>query len=166
MAGHSKVRKSSRRRNATTSVTVIRSQAVKLLGVSDRSFSRLQAEGVIVPLAPARGRRPATYDAVAILAAYREHQVMEESPRDQRDLEQAALLRLRRKREEGELWPRADIERAGRSVLETVKARLRRIDYELVRAGVIPPEGQPLVRQAVDDVLRELARLPRLMEAR
>jgi hypothetical protein len=142
---------------------VTRAQAVALLGVSDRTYARLEAEGVIKATTPGTGRRPSVYEAGAVVRAYlayRERKLTGslEHPRDRRDRSQAELNELRLARERRELLPRADVVREGVAFIAAVAAKLRALPSRLVRAGVVPATAERRVAECVADMQAEMAR--------
>jgi len=82
-----------------------------------------------------------------------------EDAREQRDLAQAALLRLRVAKEEKALLPADAVARDGRGIVQTATARLLKLPSELVRTGVVPAEREELVEAVVREALDELSRL-------
>jgi hypothetical protein len=148
---------------APQALSVTRAQAVALLGVSDRTYARLEAEGVIKATTPGTGRRPSVYDAGAVVRAYLAHRERKltgslEHPRDRRDTSQAELNELRLARERRELLPRADVVREGTAFIGAVTAKLRALPSRLVRAGVIPATAEPRVAACIADMQSEMAR--------
>ena len=147
-------------RRAVPALTVTRPQGVRLLGVADRTFARLEAEGVLVAAVKGTGRRGSTYDADALVAGYLAHRERQlrgtvESSRDRR-----ALL------------PRDQVVREGQAFVKAVMAKVRALPSRLVRAGVVAPAAEPkvaeLLREAADEMSRwktELDLLAALAEA-
>jgi hypothetical protein len=158
------VRSPRKKTNADDGALVLtRPQAVRLLNVSDRTFARLEAEGVIFALAPGSGRRSSTYDAYTIVRAYwahRERQLMDgaESPRDRRDRSQAELNELRVEKERRVLLPRDQVVREGQRFVKAVAAKLRALPSRLVRAGIIAAAVQGAVEELIREALDEMSR--------
>ena len=95
-------------------LTIDRRGGWRLLGISERTFCRLEGAGLVKPVMPPSGRRPARYDLGELVLAYIAWKLgSAESPRDRRERSQAELNELRLGRERGELLRRADVARAG-----------------------------------------------------
>jgi histone H3/H4 len=125
------------------------------LGPSERTLRRLQAEGAIEPKRPAAGRTPALYDALAVARALI---AKDDSAKDERDRAQADFVRLKIKRETGELLSKADVDRAARRIIDASRGRLSRMPDDLRDKG-LAPDFIDLVDQAVREALEELAGL-------
>jgi hypothetical protein len=133
--------------------------AAKVLGISERQFSRLEAAGVLVAATPGRPGRPAVFDLAVIVPAFIRHRTGgAESPRDRRDRSQAEYVELKIAKERSRLLPRADVIREGTAFIVAVSAKLRALPSRLVRAGAIPPTAEPLVVELVADMQAEMAR--------
>lgn len=120
---------------------VTQAEAVRILGVSVRSFERLKAAGVLTEHTPRAGRRASTYDVAALVQQYlahREAQVAEhaENPRDRRDTAVAEWTELRIARERRLLLPRGEVVTEGHRYIAAVQARLRAIVARLGQDGV------------------------------
>lgn len=144
---------------------VTRSVCVRVLGVSDRTFSRLESEGVLHALEPRR--KPFKYDLAAVVQAYIANQEVKltgsmENPRDQRERAVARLTNLRAAKEEGKLLPLADVVAVGRGVVAAVTAKVRGLPARLVRAGLVAPEGRERAVELVREALEEIVRLESL----
>ena len=144
-------------------LTVTRPQAVRLLNVSDRTFQRLEAEGVITAATPGVGRRGSTYDAYALVAAYLAHRERKlagslEAPRDRRDRSQAELNELRLARERRELLPRVQVVLEGQNFVKATMAKLRSLPTRMMRAGVLPPKAEPVIADILREAQEEMAR--------
>ena len=142
---------------------MVRAQAVRLLGVADRTFSRLESEGIITATTPGTGRRPSEYDAFALVPAYLEHQARKltgslHSPRDRAYTAQAQLAEFRLAKERREVLSRADYIRHGQQLAASFTAQARSLPDRLVRAGVLPSTQEPEALAAVDEMLRNIAR--------
>jgi hypothetical protein len=134
---------------------------VALLGISDRTFSRLEAEGILTATTPGTGRRPSVYDAVALVQAYLRYRELKltgtlESPRDRRDRSQAELNELRLARERGQLLPRADVIRDGARFIGAVTAKLRQLPARLARAGALQAGAERIVEEVVIEMQTEV----------
>lgn len=142
---------------------IARPLAVRLLGVSDRTFARLESEGVIAPLAAGTGRSHSVYDAPAIVAAYlarQERQLTGSnlSPRDRRDRSQAELNELRLARERGELLPREQVVQEGQAYIRATMAKLRQLASRMAREGIVSPSAEERVGKLVQEATSEMAR--------
>jgi hypothetical protein len=140
---------------------VPRPQACRLIGVSDRTFSRLEAEGVITAATPRHGRRASTFDAAAVVAsyiAYRERKLTEsqENPRDRRDRAVAEWTELRIARERRVLLPRDQVVEEGRRYVGAVQSRLRaivpRLRQETGLDATIAAKVDTLVEEAIEEM--------------
>lgn len=143
--------------------------AARLLGVSDRTFDRLQAEGVFAPLTAGAGRRHSTYDGPTVVAAYlaRQERMLtgsNESPRDRKDRSQAELNELRLARERRALLPRENVIRDGQGYIKATTANLRTIPSRAVRAGLVPAAQEADLATLIEDALRELARWKEVLD--
>src|SRR5262249_19521136 len=128
----------------------------------DRTFSRLESEGVIKATRPGTGRRPSEYDACALVSAYIAHQARKltgslESPRDRAYLAQARLAEFRLARESGEGVPPGACIRHGQQLAAAFTAQARSLPNRLVRAGVLTSAKEPEALAAVDEMLRNIA---------
>ena len=136
---------------------------MRLLGVSDRTFARLESEGVIRALAAGKGRRQSVYDAPRLVSAYLGHmerklRASNESPRDRRDRSQAELYELRLARERRGLLPRDQVVLAGQAFVKAVVAKLRALPSTLLRAGAIQAPAVAAVEQVIREAQEEMAR--------
>ena len=148
---------------ATPTLTVIRPQAVRLLGLKDRTFARLEAEGVLKATTPGTGRRPSVYDLYLLVPAYLAHRERQlrgsmEHPRDRKDRSQAELNELRLARERRELLPRDQVVRDGAAFVAAVTAKLRALPNRFVQAGLLAAEAERPAVEIVHGILGELAR--------
>ncbi len=139
-----------------------RPHAVKLLGISDRTFARLESEGVISPLQKGTGRRCSVYDGAAIVAAFlarQERQIRDsnESPRDRKDRVQADLFQVRLDRERRLLLPRDQVVAEGQAYITAVTAKLRSIPPRMVQAGLVDAALAPSVDEIVEEAISEMA---------
>jgi phage terminase Nu1 subunit (DNA packaging protein) len=147
---------------STTNWTISRPEAVQLIGVSTRTFDRLEAEGVVQPVTRRHGSLGATYDAVDVVARYvacRESRIAAstEAPRDRRDASQADLNELRLQRERSEVLPREQVVDEGQAYVAAVTARLRALAPRLVQEGVVPAESKAAVSAMVEEAIDEMA---------
>lgn len=138
-----------------------RPQAVRLLGVSDRTFDRLQTEGVLVPVTPRRGSTSATYDAPSIVAAYLAHREARAGALDL-NAERAALAKSQREKVDldvavrrAELVPREEMVAEWSGYILRTRARLLSVAAIARSRGVAPAAVamfEALVRAALDDL--------------
>lgn len=145
------------------SLDIHRPLAVRLLGVSDRTFTRLESEGVISAKEAGAGGRQSVYDAPAMVAAYIAHVERKltgsnDTPRDRRDRSQAELNELRLARERSELLPRDQVVREGQAFIKAAMAKLRAIPPRLVRAGAIERSAEGTVTALIREAQEEIAR--------
>lgn len=141
----------------------MRSQAVKLLGISDRTFSRLESEHVIKAVTSRVGRRASIFDGFVLVPSYLAHREQKltgqlESPRDRRDLSQAELNEMRLARERKQLLPREQVVAEGQAYIAAVSAKLRSLAPRLAQAGHLTPAGQGAVATLLEEGIEELAR--------
>jgi hypothetical protein len=147
-----------------TLALVTREVSAQVLGIKPRYHRRLEVEGVL-PVARdgASGKgNNALFDLPAVVAAFLAYKVGRRppSPRDARDQAQADLTRLRLDRERGQLLARDDVERTGAAVLTAVSAKLRSLPSRLVRAGLVPVDGEALVGEAIGEMQGEMQTWP------
>ncbi len=143
-------------------IIVSRPQAVSLLGVSTRSYDRLEAEGIVSPLTPRRGTRGSSYDGAAVVRAYLAYRERKlggggESPRDRRDRSQAELNELRLARERRQLLPREAVVSEGRAYIGAVQAKLRALTPRAVQKGIIPGKSGVKLSAIVEEAVDEMA---------
>jgi hypothetical protein len=134
---------------------VIRPVAARVLGMSERTFTRHEARGTFRPVRPGRGRRPALFDLAVLVPAILQ---TVETPRDRKDRSQAELNELRLARERRELLPRDQVVREGVTFITAAVAKLRALPNHLVRAGLLAAEAEQKAAALVADALGELAR--------
>lgn len=133
-------------------------------GIPERTFARLEAEGIIVPAERGKAGRPSVYDLTAITPAYIKHlqgaapATGERESRARRDRSQADLNELRLKEARKELLPRAQIIRDGRNFIVAAKAKLLALPRRIVQAGLITQEQQAAVADLIREALEEMAR--------
>jgi hypothetical protein len=136
-----------------------RATVIQALGVSDRQFSRLENQGVLVPAVKGAGRTPSRYDLPSAVRSYLEYRLRREpGPRDQRELAQAKFITMKWQREQAELLPKAEYVRKGQLLTAALTAKIRAIPNRLVRAGVLLSAREPEALAAVDELLAEIAR--------
>lgn len=150
-------------------LVVGRPVACRLLGVSDRTFSRLESEGVVVALVPGTGRKQSTYDAAAVVASYLSHREQKltgslDNPRDAKDRSQAELNQLRLARERRELLPRGQVISEGQSYVTAAVTKLRAVPSRLVSAGVVAADRIQDAEEAVEEAVSEMARWTSALE--
>ena len=137
-------------------MTVTRAQAVRLLGMSGRTFDRLVQEGAFAVLTPGAGRTPSTFDAPALVAAYVAHLGRRTSTLDLQ-AERAALARVQRQKaemdiaeREGKLVAVEDVEETWIHVLVSIREAVMALAGNAVQSGVVPAEreadGRPVPR--------------------
>jgi hypothetical protein len=161
VAGHRKLGMSPQR--SADVLPLSRPQAVRLLGLSDRTFARLEAEGIITATRVRAGRRASTFDGYAVVRAYLAHRKRQligsnESPRDRRDKSQAELNELKLARERRTLLPREQVVQEGRSFVIAATAKIRALPRRLVQAGLIARTAEPDVAGLLSEAQQEIAR--------
>lgn len=148
---------------------ISRPVAVFLLGISDRTFRRLEAEGVIAASVSGDGRRPSIYDGVALHAAYLAHVERKamgsnDTPRDRRDRSQAELNELRLAKERAELLPRDQVVREGQAFVKAAMAKLASLPARLVRVGAIPPSAESAAADVIREAREEMGRWQTMLD--
>lgn len=140
-----------------------RGQLTRALNRSHRHVADLLEAGVVAPVVPGKGRRPAVFDALVAIPAALRHERQKtrpgESARDRRDASQAALNELKLSRETGELVSRPEVVRAGRTIVFAARDRLLRLGHDLVQRGAIAAPHAAAVDDVVREALTELSRL-------
>jgi hypothetical protein len=154
---------------ALETLDIPRPLAVRLLGVSDRTFTRLESEGVFRAKEAGAGGRQSVYDAPAMVASYIAHVERKltgsnDTPRDRRDRSQAELNELRLARERGELLPRDQVVREGQAFVKATMAKLRALAPRLVRAGLIKRTDEGAVAALVREAQEEMSRWQNLTD--
>lgn len=146
-------------------------------GLAERTFARLEAEGVLVPARRGRGGRRSTYDLAVLVPAYLTHlgqarpATEDREARARRDRSAAELNELKIAELRGALLPREDVVRDGQAFAKALQARLRGLPRRLAAAGLVAREHEPaaaaLVREALEEVSRWASRrdLQRELEA-
>lgn len=147
----------------SAALQVARPLAVRLLSISDRTFRRLESEGIIRAVKPGDGRRPSIYDAPAVVGAYLAHRERQltgsnMSPRDRKDRSQAELNELRLARERREVLPRERVVAEGQAYIKASVAKIRTMPSRMVRAGLIPPASEPAVVEILREAMDEMSR--------
>ncbi|MFB3816125.1 MAG: hypothetical protein ACE147_00560 [Candidatus Methylomirabilales bacterium] len=148
-----------------TPVLIRRPEACRLLGgMAERTFAKLEADGVIVPTVRGSGRRPSEYDPFTIVPAYLGYLKTgktasgDREARARRDRSQADLNELRLLEARKELLPRAQVVRDGKAFIVAAKAKLRALPRRMAQAGLVTLEQQPAVADLIREALEEMAR--------
>jgi phage terminase Nu1 subunit (DNA packaging protein) len=141
---------------------VPRSTAIRLLGVADRTFARLESEGVIRATTRGEGRRTSTYSACAVVAAYlayRERKITGSlhNPHDRAYLAQAQAAEFKLAKERREYVPRGEFIELGQALAAALNAKIRALPNRLARRGVIMSASEPEALVAVNEMLAEIA---------
>jgi hypothetical protein len=143
-----------------------RPQAVRLLGVSERTFSRLEQEGVVAPIRPRNGRLGSTYDGYVLVVAYLAYlerktlggdKINESQERARRDRSTAELNELRLARERGLVVAREQVHHEARTFVTAVRARILALPRQLAQLGIIQPENQGRARAVCVEALSEMS---------
>jgi hypothetical protein len=144
-------------------LTVTRSRARKLLGaLPERTFARLEAEGVIVPKERGRGGRPSIYDLEVLVPAYvgylsGQRPLSDREARSRKDLSQAELNELRLARERALLLPRDQVIAEGQAYVKAWTAKIRSLPRRLVQAGAVDREREPIAINLCLELLTEVS---------
>lgn len=141
---------------------ISRPEAVRLLGIADRTFTRLESAGALRAARRGRGATLSEYDAPSLVQDFLAHerrkiQGSQGSPRDRAYTAQAELAEFRLARERGLYLPRAEWVARGQALAAALTAKLRALPSRLARVGVITSEREPEALAAVDEILREIA---------
>ena len=152
------------RASAPTRFHVGRIVARRILGnLADRTFSRLEAEGVVVAIERGVRGKASVYDLATIVPAYVTHLTGQRPQADRearaaRDRTLADLNTLRLRRERGDLVPRSEVVAAGQTFTKTWAAMLRAIPRRIRRAGIIDSVQEADVAAIVREILVEISR--------
>lgn len=144
-------------------LTVRRAEArVVLGGLAERTFARLESEGILVPATRGRGGRPSTYDLRRIVPAYLTYvtaarPTTDRDARAHRDQTQAALNELRLAQASAALVSADQVVLAGQAYTKAWTAQVRGLPRRLVQAGLIPREQEAGVMGLCREVLAEIA---------
>jgi hypothetical protein len=143
---------------------ITRIEARRLLGeMPERTFCRLEAEGILAAEIRGRGRKPSKYDPAKVVADYIAHVRSatvgsDREARAARDRSQAALNELRLKQQQRELLPREEVIRTGRAYIVAARAKLLALPRRMTQAGIVPPDRQGAVVDMIREALEEMAR--------
>lgn len=148
-----------------SSIPVNRVDARAFLGgIPERTFFKLESEGIIVAARRGGPGKLSVYDLATITPAYIAHLKAispvggERESRSRRDLSQAELNELRLAERKKELLPRDQIVHEGRAFVIAVRAKLLAMPRRMAQAGHIPVEKQPAVAAMVRENLEEMSR--------
>jgi hypothetical protein len=149
----------------TKTYKVHRVEAREILGkVPDRTFARLEAEGIIIPSKRGKPGVPSVYDLAVIVPAYVAHLKTaqpanaEKAARARRERSQADLNEQRLAEKQKELIPREQVVREGKAFVLATKAKLLAIPRRMGQAGIVPADKQPEVAALIREALEEMAR--------
>lgn len=150
--------------SAEAALEITRAQAVRLLGVSVTTFSRLEAEGAVVPLRRGAGQRGAIYDAPALVAGYIAHRERRTGALDLA-AERAALARAQRVKVEaenrlraGELLEADQVDEAMAEVDLAVREAVLGVASTAVSSGLVAAGQEVALAGLLGDALRALAK--------
>ena len=141
-------------------------------GIPERTFFKLESEGVIVASHRAGKGRASIYDLATVTPAYIAHLKAvspvggERESRSRRDLSQAELNELRLAERKQELLPRDQVVREGRAFVIAVRAKFLALPRRLVQGGYVPIEKQPAVAAMIREALEEMAKWNSLNDLR
>jgi phage terminase Nu1 subunit (DNA packaging protein) len=142
---------------------VDRHDMLGILGVSERTFGRLERSRVVSPETRGRGGRASRYAVASTVQAYLAHATRppsgtdESSARARRDLSQARLGELKLAREQGELVPRDEVVAEAKSAVMAIRTRFVQLPRQMGQAGIITREQEIAVTALVNEALRELS---------
>ncbi len=139
-------------------LVVNRPAAARVIGVSVRTFERLEAAGTLTPTFRGRRGQQSSYDLATLVPAYLRHvrELKPQMPRDRRDLAVARLNELRLRRERRELVPRRSVGLLYAAVQQAVRAAVLRLPTDALQRGV-PAEHEAVLRDLAAGVLNTLA---------
>jgi hypothetical protein len=129
-------------------------QLAAALGIGHRTLVRYGSEGLFAPIIPARGRRPALFDGLAVAKVLIGRP---DNPRDEKDRAIAELTRLRIAKFRGELVLLTEADAALASQQAAVRSAILRLPAAAVQRGV-PREHEALLRGLTHEVLHALGR--------
>lgn len=145
-----------------SSLTVDRRQLAKVLGVSLRQITELEAAGIVVPSSRGRGGRPSVYALEAVVPRYVQHLTSapsagaEREARRRRDEAQARLLEQTHCARERELLPRHEVDKLWSAEVAAVRAHLLAwtdgITDQVHRASAL--EGVAGVQRVIEKEIR------------
>jgi hypothetical protein len=132
--------------------------------MGERSFSRLEAAGILTPTRPGKGGRPSLYELEKLVPQYLAHlgqshpATEDREARARRDRSAAELNELKIAELRGALLRREDVVADGQAFAKALQARLRGLPRRLVQAGLVAREHEQaaaaLVREALEEVSR------------
>jgi hypothetical protein len=141
-----------------------RRQAQTVLGkMGERTFSRLEADGVLTPARPGKGGRPSLYDLTEVVPAYLNHlgqahpATEDREARARRDRSAAELNELKIAELRGALLRREDVVRDGQAFSAALRAAVLALPRRLAQAGLVAPEHTPAATALVREICEEIA---------
>lgn len=142
---------------------VTRAEALRILVCPDRTFAKLEADGVVVPLRRGRPGQASVYDLRELVPAYLRHVVNgkpsdDRAARAARDLKQAEKLDLEISTKRGELVALSDVVLAGQNFVKAWTAMVRALPRQMVQDGLIPREQESGVMRLCLEVLTEISK--------
>lgn len=141
---------------------VHRPQALKILVVAERTFAKLEAEGVIVPARRGRGGRASVYSLETIVPAYlgyatAQRPSSDRDARSRRDVSQAELNELRLAVQRGELVTRDQVILEGQNYVKGWAAKVKALPRQLVQAGIVMQDQEAAVAALCREILTEIS---------
>lgn len=128
----------------------------------ERTFVKLQADGIFKPVASSNGHRPLKYDLAELVPAYVRWLKKGADPmaaRASRDRTQAQLNEIKRAMLMKTLLPRDQVLLEMQMVGKAVSARIRAMQRHLVAIGLVPAEREADLAQVIYNILEELSGL-------
>jgi len=133
-------------------------------GMAERTFTKLEADGILVAKKRGKPGVPSIYDLHEIVPAYIAYARTtapsggDKEARARRDQSQAELNELRLAEHQRELLPRDDVVRDGQAFITAAKAKILGLPRRMVQAGQISREMQQAVAGLLLEALEEMAR--------
>lgn len=148
--------------SSPSSFTATRREALAILAIAERTFARLESEGILAPASRGRGGRASVYDLRLLVPAYLQYvtgnkPTDDRAARSRRDQSQAELNELKLSQQRHELVAVGDVELAGQSYTKAWTALVRGLPRRLVHDGLIPREQEAGVLQHCVAILTEIA---------
>ncbi len=136
---------------------VTRPVLARVLGLTVHGVARLEREGIIRPVSPARRGVPSRYALAVVVPAYVATLRGREPARERRDRSLAELNELRLQERRHELVPRDQVIREGQGVVKAVRARVLAMPRRLVQLGLVSPDQERAVTAVSREACAEMA---------
>lgn len=140
-----------------------RSEARAILGgIAERTFARLESEGILTPSQRGRGGRASVYDLRTVVPSYLVFvqgvkPTDDRDARSRRDRSQAELNELTLASKRKELVPREAVILAGQAYTKAWAAKMRGLPRRCVQAGLITRDQEPGLAEICREFLTEIS---------